>query len=235
MNNRVKTELKDPYLQIKEKTQELERIQNAAEILRKVLRFCFVCGKLHKHLGSNSTPNSSSLPITPNNNNNNNNNSISINIHTSRELPKAASCLYELEQIQKNFDLSGIEIVEREMEWILKIGQEIQQKAEQMLVSGLETQNQSEVANSLQIFYNLKRLNETITQTLRVIQEKALSSIREVLESSVIGLFYYFDEKSIADQIFIFQSINIINNNNNNNKKNNNNNNNNNNNWINNI
>jgi hypothetical protein len=55
------------------------------------------------------------------------------------------------EQLQKEADLSGIEVVDEETPFIAKVETEIVNKATYMLQQGMETQNQAEVANALQV------------------------------------------------------------------------------------
>merc|ERR1712137_585861 len=136
--------------------------------MRKTKHFYEVCARLKRHVGASSdTPASPSRSSTP----------LSV-----RELPTAAQDLYKLERIGRDPDLRGIAFVERENEWVHRIRQEVHSKAQQMLARGLETQNQVEVMAALQVFANLRTLDDTVKQSLAIIEEKMASSIHGVLD-----------------------------------------------------
>jgi len=127
--NKIKLDITEPYLLVKTRTIQLDRMQNASELLRRILRFLFVSSKLRRHMGS-----------------------------ASRELPKAAQCLFELETIRKESDLSGIEIIDNETRWIVKASEEVMTTASRMLTQGLDSLNQTEMATALQVGLHLNFL-----------------------------------------------------------------------------
>lgn len=151
---------------------ELERIQKCLDIMRKTKYFWDVCSSLKRHMGISEwkTEEVSKRTILP----------------SVRDLPTAAQDLHKLEMIGKDPDLKGIDLVEKETEWILRVRQEVHSKASQMLVRGLETQNQLEVTNSLQVFANLRTLAETVQQTIGIIEEQMSTSIHNVLDFSAL-------------------------------------------------
>ncbi|ELR11918.1 Hypothetical protein ACA1_275280, partial [Acanthamoeba castellanii str. Neff] len=58
----------------------------------------------------------------------------------TQRLPEAAECLYELEQIRKTADLTGIHVVDKETQWIMKADEDVTNGASLMLIQGMETQ-----------------------------------------------------------------------------------------------
>ncbi len=99
----------------------------------------------------------------------------------TRELAKSAQCILELELIRKEADLSGIHVIDNETHWIVKAGEDILNNASRMLLQGMETQNQAEVAAALQVFYNLGNLKAKVNATVATITERASDSIKNVL------------------------------------------------------
>lgn len=149
---------------------DLERIQKGLDIMRKVQYFWEICSNLKKHIGISDTKSDDVSRRTT--------------LPSLRELPATAQDLHKLELIGRDPDLKGIDIIEKENKWIVRVRQEVHSKASQMLVRGLETQNQVEVTNSLQVFSNLRSLSDTVTQTIAIIEEKMNSSIHGVLDFS---------------------------------------------------
>lgn len=131
---------------------QLSRLQAACELLRKVIRFLYLARKLKSHLQGGS-----------------------------RELPKAAQCVLELEVIRKESDLSGITVIDIETRWILKASEDVLTGAARMLLQGMETQNQAEVAAALQVFYNLGNLKQKVEHVITSISDKASLAIRTVV------------------------------------------------------
>jgi conserved oligomeric Golgi complex subunit 5 len=172
--NSIQASISEPYTQLSQQLVKLDRVQAASDILRNIRIFWHTCSRLKAHVGSSvKSDDPAHRSIVP----------------SSRELPTAAEDLYKLEQIAQNSDLSGIEIVEREIEWILRVRQEVQSKASEMLSRGLETQNTLEVANALQVFENLKTLSENVHQSISILEEKINSSIRTVLDFASLSKF----------------------------------------------
>lgn len=174
---------------MKKQLADLERIQSAMEIFRKVKYFWEICSKLKSHFGMTSQNEGEQHKKTI--------------LPTTRELPNAAIFLFELEKIGKDPDLKGIELVDHELDWIHRVHQEIHTKSMNMLSRGLETQNQLEVANSLQVFDNLHCLSETVQQTINIIEENIVSSIRGVLDFSSLFSSLLFIFRIRFSKVFI--------------------------------
>lgn len=54
-----------------------------------------------------------------------------------------------IDQLNKDVDLSGVEIIEKDQKIILRARIEVEKQAKQMLQKGLEAQNQSQVSTLL--------------------------------------------------------------------------------------
>ncbi len=97
---------------------------------------------------------------------------------------------HHLELIRKEADLSGIHVVDAETRWIVKAGEDVMSNASRLLLQGMETQNQAEVAAALQVFYNLGTLTSKVDSTLSVLTEKVYKSISSL---SLINMALYQD------------------------------------------
>ena len=116
---------------MKTRISQLQRLYLTCDFLRKIIRFSFLVGKLKSYSQSGLT----------------------------KQLALAANCLQEIEVIRNEVNLNGIEVIDSEVKFIDSISQQINQNAQNLLMQGMETQNQSEVAVALQTFYNLGNYN----------------------------------------------------------------------------
>ncbi|RKO88423.1 Golgi transport complex subunit 5-domain-containing protein, partial [Blyttiomyces helicus] len=129
---RVRAKIRDPYLAIQACTLQLDRIQAASEVLRRVMRFLYLVRRLDTQLPGGE-----------------------------KDLPKAALSINELESILQESDLSGIEVVDAEIQTIADAKRQIAAEAEKLLDVGMSTQNQTDVAAGLQVFHNLGQMAST--------------------------------------------------------------------------
>lgn len=150
--NRMIVDIGEPASVIYSRTLQLSRIQAACELLRKVIRFLYFSRKLKSHLQQGA-----------------------------RELAKAAQCVLDLESLRKEGDLNGIAVVDAETRWIMKAGEDVMNNASRILIQGLESQNQTEVAAALQVFFNLGTLKTTVEGTITTLLERISKSMKASL------------------------------------------------------
>ncbi|KAJ3122430.1 Conserved oligomeric Golgi complex subunit [Nowakowskiella sp. JEL0407] len=98
-----------------------------------------------------------------------------------REIARAATCICEIEALLSEVDLSGIEVVDKELDFIANSKLLVVDCAEKLLDSGLKSQNQGDIASGLQIFYNLTLMP---TKTITIID-----SILETVTSKIHSTF----------------------------------------------
>lgn len=93
---------------------------------------------------------------------------------------KAAELLYQLDQLRLHYGLQGIDVIDNEVEWIVKAREELLKKADGLLVTGSSTQNQADtgifffltsplmllVAKACQIFYHLHCLEDVVVDRI---------------------------------------------------------------------
>ncbi|PIK33380.1 putative conserved oligomeric Golgi complex subunit 5, partial [Apostichopus japonicus] len=83
-------------------------------------------------------------------------------------------------------DLSGIDIVEQDTMFIRRARKDIERQAQKMLHQGMETQNQTQVATSLQVFHNLGSLKETVEKVLSDCESNIRRNIKTALSVQLL-------------------------------------------------
>ncbi|EGG13474.1 oligomeric Golgi complex component [Cavenderia fasciculata] len=147
----MKHEISEPYNIVNSQITQLKRVQDSCELLRVIIRYLQQVKKLKTHL------------------------------HDGRDLSKAAQSIHEINQLKNEYDLKGIEIVDTQTEWINQCREQIIVTSSNLIMQGMNSQNQSEVASSLQVFYNLGILVEKVNQIINNITEKVTKSIKLML------------------------------------------------------
>ncbi|EFA82182.1 oligomeric Golgi complex component [Heterostelium album PN500] len=148
---RMKKEISEPYKNIKGQINQLKRVQDTCELLRVVIRYLSLIKKLKIHLKD------------------------------GRDMAKAAQSIHEIDTIRKENNLSGITIVDQQVEWLNRCREQVVTTAGNLLLQGMDTQNQSEVANSLQVFYNLGILVDRVNSVVNATTERVTKSIKAML------------------------------------------------------
>ncbi|EGC36293.1 hypothetical protein DICPUDRAFT_78047 [Dictyostelium purpureum] len=149
---RMKGEIISPYSKVRSKVEKLKNSQEACELLRQVVRYTLLVKKLKTYLQ-----------------------------HDVRDLPKSAQCINELNLLKDAQDLKGIKMIDEHINWVKLCGERIIVMSSTLLVQGMENQNQSDVSNSLQVFFNLGILNDKVISTLNSINERATKNIKALL------------------------------------------------------
>jgi hypothetical protein len=65
-------------------------------------------------------------------------------LNTSADQSKSAEFLFLLDQLRTRSGLQGIEVVDKETEWVMKAKEELLRKADALLVTGSSSQNQAD-------------------------------------------------------------------------------------------
>eukprot|EP00123_Amoebidium_parasiticum_P010455 comp20115_c0_seq1/m.24821 comp20115_c0_seq1/g.24821 ORF comp20115_c0_seq1/g.24821 comp20115_c0_seq1/m.24821 type:complete len:770 (-) comp20115_c0_seq1:276-2585(-) len=147
---RIRTRIDGPYNEMVEKTRRLSRLQNACELLRRVIRYLHVTQRLRVQLAAGD-----------------------------RELAKAALSLAELDDVT-SVDLSGLHVVDSENAWVARERENVQDRARNLLNNGLEAQNQADIGTALQVFYNLGLLGLTVNQLIESTTDRVCMEIRSL-------------------------------------------------------
>jgi len=152
-SERLRARVADPYTKISQGTQSLERLQQTADILRRVIRILQLSKRLSSQLGGAG----------------------------ELDLAKAASGLAELGELVEG-DLSGIEVVEGEVRRMWGWRTDVERQGETLLNRGMETANQSQLGTGLQVFYNLGTLPEMLNKLLENCHAKLKSQATDLLD-----------------------------------------------------
>lgn len=157
----VKLEMLAPYERIKEKTQQLQSLHESAETVRTVLRFL----QLYKTL-KESAGDLSELKLggdIPN-------------------LTRAAATHSELSALMKDSQpLRGIPLVEGSREYIRRVGEALVSGADHVMTQGLETLNQADIANALQAYRYIGKLDDGVWDATSSVVDKASTSVGNAL------------------------------------------------------
>ncbi|XP_033647188.1 conserved oligomeric Golgi complex subunit 5-like [Asterias rubens] len=149
---RIQSKIMDPYNKIVARTSQLRRLQEACDLLRRIIRILYLSKRLQSQLQGGA-----------------------------REITKAAQSLNELDFLYDGVDLKGIDVIEQDTLFIRKARRDVERQAQKMLHQGMETQNQTQVATSLQVFHNLGCLHETVNQIVVESQDTVKKNVQDAL------------------------------------------------------
>jgi hypothetical protein len=114
---RVRSEIAEPYKQIKAKSRQLASLHDTVELLRSVIRALKQLKKLQELMESSGA---------------------------KADLAKAAQIYNDIETLRKEAEIAGVEVVDEEIPWLLEVGNQIRRDAMKGLESGMEALNQAE-------------------------------------------------------------------------------------------
>ncbi|XP_044182352.1 conserved oligomeric Golgi complex subunit 5-like [Acropora millepora] len=155
---RIQQHIVEPYFKIMTRTAQLRRLQEACDILRRVIRVIYLTKRFQTQLQGGA-----------------------------REITKAAQSLSELDYLVQGADLSGIQVVENDLRVVTKGRREVENQAQKMLAQGMETQNQTQVGTALQVFYNLGALITTVEEVVNKVRNNLTSSVKEALDPTTLS------------------------------------------------
>lgn len=155
---RIQTKIVEPYNKIVARTAQLRRLQEACDLLRRIIRILYLSKRLHGQLQGGA-----------------------------REITKAAQSLNELDYLYHGVDLAGIEVIEQDTVFIRKARKDVERQAQKMLQQGMETQNQTQVATSLQVFHNLGGLKDTVQAVVGQCEKALRQNIKDALDVQVLS------------------------------------------------
>jgi len=155
---RLKLKINIPYREMEGHITQLRNIQKAAEILRHLIRFLYLVKRLESQIKSED-----------------------------REVAKAALILNEIDIILKESDLSGIDIVDNEVENINNIRKQILEKSDNLIEKSFQSQNQSDLAIGLQVYANLDNMTEKVQSLFNSFINDVKAKINETFNISSLN------------------------------------------------
>eukprot|EP00250_Pteridium_aquilinum_P008386 c17905_g2_i1 orf=280-2844(-) len=158
---RVRSEIAEPYQEIKVKTHQLSALHNTMELLRSVIKALRQMKRLKEVMGLEA--------VRP-------------------DLAKAAQLYSEVETLRKEGDLTGVEVIDAEIPWFTETGNKIKSEAMKVLENGMEALNQAEVGSALQVYYNMGELRSTVEGMVNKYKTQAVKCIGAALDMKAISV-----------------------------------------------
>ncbi|KAG2437843.1 hypothetical protein HXX76_005461 [Chlamydomonas incerta] len=153
---RIRAEVVGPYEQIKHKTQQLRNIHATVDILRHVIHRLKLAQKLRAQLA---------VPAA------------------QLDLAKAAKLITDIRHVDAEADLSAIEAVAADAEFLESARKSVQEQAEAALVEGVESLSQAKVGSALQVIFNLEELQQAVNGLLSRHLHDIEKALRNALDS----------------------------------------------------
>jgi len=152
----IKKRLSEPYNQMTMRTQQLGRLQKTCDVLRRVTRIQYLTKRLKQQLDGGI-----------------------------KEITKTSQTFNELQYLYGDGDLEGIEVIDKDLEWVRKARANMEVQAEQLLIQGLSSFNQNQTSTALQVFNSIGTLQLVVSKTLQT----KCSSVQQDLGSALSGSF----------------------------------------------
>jgi hypothetical protein len=106
----------------------------------------------------------------------------------AKDLIKSSQSLNELEFLLKNFDTNGLELIEKDVQYIHKARHECEEQANSLLEIGLAHQNQTQISTSIQVFLSLGCLMNKISELFKNYEKKFNKQTMDLLNPVTISL-----------------------------------------------
>lgn len=103
------------------------------------------------------------------------------------DLAKAAQLYSEILSLCEEYDLTGIDVVDEELNWVRETGDLLRSEAMKVLERGMEGLNQAEVGTGLQVFYNLGELKVTVEQVVNKYKGLGAKSVSVAMDMKAIS------------------------------------------------
>ena len=112
----IKKRLSEPYNEMTLRTEQLGRLQKSCDMLRRVTRIQYLTKRLKQQLEGGV-----------------------------KEITKISQTFHELQYLYGEGDLVGIEVIDKDYEWVVQARMNMETQAEQLLAQGLSSLNQNQV------------------------------------------------------------------------------------------
>lgn len=159
---KIRSELSDPHRTISTKTLQLSNLHSTTELLQSTIRTLRLSKKLRDLFDSVPDP-------------------------EKLDLSKAAQLHFEILTLYNEHHLTGIDVVDSELKWVLEVGQKLRAEGMKVLERGLEGLNQAEVGAGLQVFYNMGELRGTVDGLVSKYKGMGVKSISVALDMKAIS------------------------------------------------
>nr|XP_009783936.1 PREDICTED: conserved oligomeric Golgi complex subunit 5 isoform X2 [Nicotiana sylvestris] len=160
---RVRSELSDPHQLISKHTLQLNNLHSTTELLQSTIRTLRLSKKLRDLMDPTHDP-------------------------EKLDLSKAAQLHFEILSLYNEYHLSGIDVVDLELKWVVEIGLKLRAEGMKVLENGLEGLNQAEVGAGLQVFYNMGELRGTVDGLVSKYKAMGVKSITTALDMKAVSV-----------------------------------------------
>ncbi|KAI9001852.1 Golgi transport complex subunit 5-domain-containing protein [Hyaloraphidium curvatum] len=160
--DKIRAKVRAPHTQLSQLTLQLERVQLAAEVLRRVIRFLYLSRRLEAQMAAHAAAEGRE--------------------GGERELAKAALTYSEIESILEGSDLAGIDAVSRLLPHLATSRASIVRVGDAHLRRGMQTGDQSALAYGLQVHRNLAQLPRTVKAAADALLEECSERVRGGLD-----------------------------------------------------
>ncbi|KAL4435870.1 hypothetical protein ABPG77_000632 [Micractinium sp. CCAP 211/92] len=137
--SRVRAEIAEPYAQIAARTRQLRNLQATVDLLRHIVHRLKLVQKLRTQMAA-----ADSGGIL--------------------EVAKAAKLLSEIAAVDGEADLSGVDVVDADAEFLQTAAAVVRSQTEAALKAGLECLSQADVGSALQVLFNLGELRQGVEE-----------------------------------------------------------------------
>jgi hypothetical protein len=165
--DRIKQEITEPFRVIQLRTRQLERMHTCCELLRRVLRFVQHARRLRSHLAK-------------------------------ADLAKAAASYHALLQLLAGDDslLRGVHVVDQHRAWLAASGDDIRERAAQLLLRSVAEQHQADTATALQVFLNLGTLQQRVAACI----DGTLRRVRDCVDRAFDSAGLHRDAAALVER-----------------------------------
>ncbi|CAF3004969.1 unnamed protein product [Rotaria sp. Silwood2] len=156
--DRISSKVTEPYNKILVRKYQLTRLQNTCDLLRRIKGIMQQTKKLQTYMSPSNTG------------------------QQQIELVKASQCLSELDHYTIDSDFTGIDVVEKDLQFVFKARHDIQTQTQDVLENGLNHLNPAQIGTALQVFFNLGTLYDRIQSIEQRLLENFQTQISDYLD-----------------------------------------------------
>eukprot|EP01061_Rhynchopus_euleeides_P002992 TRINITY_DN12310_c0_g1_i1.p1 TRINITY_DN12310_c0_g1~~TRINITY_DN12310_c0_g1_i1.p1 ORF type:complete len:823 (+),score=332.75 TRINITY_DN12310_c0_g1_i1:181-2649(+) len=170
--SRTRHLLTQPYMQVQHKVQELHNIWGTTDVLRRLGKFLSLVARVREHQNMQTKAQQEGRTST-----------------ASLDLPKEAKTLRDLDLLlaEQDGSLRGIDVVDREAEWLKKSSESVKQRAHELLKHGLAASNQAEIRTAVQAFYNMELMVKVVRKLVADSSQELRKGVAKELDAQGIA------------------------------------------------
>lgn len=158
-SERLRSKINTPFNELNLRILQLSRLQAACDTLRRIKGILHHSAKLRVHM--------------------------QVGI---RDIVKSAQCLNELEFLLRDFEWQGINIIEKDVNFLHKSRHEVEEQAQIILDKSLLRQDQTQIGTSLQVFYSLSILTPKLAHVISLNEKNFQKRVDELLDTTNLTL-----------------------------------------------